>query len=260
MPFAGALFYEDVGEGLPLLLFHGFPLTSQSFWPQLSGLRGVRLLVPDHRGFGKSPLGSAPITLELLAEDGLRVLDAAGLSTAVVGGVSMGGYVAMALLRLDPSRARGLVLIDTQATADDEAGRARREASAVEVLTQGVGPLTAAMLPRLLAPHADAAVRARVEHMMLGANPEAVAAASRAMAQRSDSRDVLARFVGPTLVVVGEHDAITPLAKARELAELVAGAELVTIAGAAHLPNLEQAAAFNATLEDFLGEGNPRLR
>jgi pimeloyl-ACP methyl ester carboxylesterase len=252
MPFANGLFYEDVGEGTPLLLFHGFPFSSQSFWPQLAGLRGVRLLVPDHRGFGKSPLGSRVITMERLAEDGLAVLDAAGVPTAVVGGVSMGGYVAMALLRLDPSRAAGLVLIDTQATADDEAAAGRREETARQVLAQGMGPLTAAMLPRLLDSGADAMLRARVEQLMLTANPEAVAGASRAMALRADSREILARFDGPALVVVGEHDTVTPPPTAQRLADLIAGAKLRTLPNAAHLPNLEQPAAFNAALEDFL--------
>lgn len=253
MPFAGELFYEDVGAGAPLLLLHGFPFTSQAFWPQLeTGLVGVRLLVPDLRGFGRSALGPGPSSMEAFAEDALRVLDAAGVATATVGGVSMGGYVAMALLRVDPSRARGLVLIDTQATADDAQGRARREASALEVEARGMGPLTEAMLPRLLAPQSDAGVRARLGALMRGVEPRAAAAALRGMADRGDSKELLARFSGPALVVVGEHDAITPPDKARQLADLIAGARLELISGAGHLPNLEQPEAFNAALKAFL--------
>ena len=84
-------FYEDRGEGVPLLLFPGFPFTSESFWPQLEAPpKGVRLLVPDHRGFGQSAPGQGPTTMEAMAEDGLALLDALNLGIALVGGVSMG--------------------------------------------------------------------------------------------------------------------------------------------------------------------------
>jgi len=244
--------FHEVGEGTPLLLLHGFPLSSESFWPQLEAPpKGFRLIVPDHRGFGASAQGPGPSTMEALASDALALLDALDVSAAVVGGVSMGGYASMALARLDPGRVRGLVLIDTQATADDEAGRARREAVAVDVTQHGVGGLVAGMLPRLLAAGASEAVRTRVEALMLRQAPAAVAAASRGMALRSDSKDLLARFSGPTLVIVGAHDAITPLPKAKEMADLVSGAQLELVAEAGHLSNLEQPGAFKRLLEQF---------
>ena len=81
-------FYEDRGEGVPLLLFHGFPFSGESFWPQLEHPpRGVRLLVPDHRGFGRSAIAPGVATMESMAEDGLALLDALGIKSALVGGV-----------------------------------------------------------------------------------------------------------------------------------------------------------------------------
>lgn len=257
MPFATIagrrLFYEDRGEGQALLLLHGFPFTSDSFWPQLEAPPpGFRLIVPDHRGFGRSEPGEGPSTMEALADDALALLDALGVAQAVVGGVSMGGYVAIALTRRDPGRVKALVLIDTQASADDDAGKARREAVAQDVLANGAGVVAQAMLPKLLAPGAPEAVRARVDAMIRAQAPAAIAAASRGMGTRTDGKDILSRFGGPCLVVGGEGDVITPPEKARALAALVPGARLEVVPGAGHLPNLEQPSAFNALLGGFL--------
>ncbi|MHB8872339.1 MAG: alpha/beta fold hydrolase [Myxococcaceae bacterium] len=247
------LFYQDEGQGQPVLLLHGFPLSSDSFWPQLdSPPAGVRLIVPDHRGFGRSGPGEGPAEMGKLASDALSILEALKIPQAVVGGVSMGGYVALALTRLDPSKVKALVLIDTQATADDEAGKARREETARAVESRGVEVLVESMMPKLLAPDAPAALKARVEALIRANSAKGMAAALRGMALRQDCKDILARFAGPTLVVVGDKDAITPPEKAKELASLVEGARLVQLPGAGHLSNLEAPAAFNRALEDFL--------
>ncbi len=248
-----AYHYRDVGEGQPVLLLHGFPLTGASFWPQLEAPpKGVRLIVPDHRGFGHSARGDGPLSMEALATDALALLDFLKIPQTAVGGVSMGGYVAMALLRLDPARVTKLLLIDTQSSADDEAAKARREATAIELEAKGMEPLVAAMMPKLLAAKAPDEVRRRVEAMMRSADPRSAAAASRAMGQRADSREILSRFAGPTLVVVGGEDVITPPAKAKELAEGMAGSRRVELEGAGHLSNLEKPEAFNAALSEFL--------
>ncbi len=244
--------YERAGSGVPLLLFHGFPFTSESWRPQLDAPpAGFDLITPDHRGFGGSDLGDEPLTMDALAADGLGLLSALGLERAVIGGLSMGGYVALAALRRDPSRVKGLVLVDTQATADDEAGRARREATAKDVEAKGLQVLVDAMLPKLLAPSAPAELRARVEAIMRSVAPQAAAAASRGMGSRVDGRDVLARYAGPCLVIVGQEDVITPVEKARTMADLVAGSTLDVVPSAGHLVNLEAPTAFAAALQAF---------
>lgn len=243
-------FYEDRGAGVPLLLFHGFPFSSQSYWPQLEAPpAGVRLLVPDHRGFGKSAPGNGPLTMDAMAEDGLALLDALKLQSALVGGVSMGGYVAIALTRLDPGRVGGLLLVDTQSTPDDEAGRARREATARDVEQHGVGALVEGLLPKLMAAGVASQTRARVDQMMRAQSPQAVAAASRGMAARVDGKDILSRFSGPCAIVVGAQDVITPVEKAKAMQALVAGSTLDVLEGAGHLSNLEQPAEFKAIVE-----------
>jgi pimeloyl-ACP methyl ester carboxylesterase len=247
------LHYRDEGRGLPVLLFHAFPITSGAFSPQVAALKDrYRFLLPDVRGFGGSRLGEGPTEMSRIARDGLAILDALGLDTAVVGGVSMGGYAAMALLREDASRVRALVLIDTQATADDDAGRARRETQAQDALARGVQSVLENNLPKLIASPVDSPVGREVAELMRQGTPEGIAAALRGMGLRHDSKDMLARYAGPSLVVVGEQDHVTPLEKARQMADLVTGAQLEVIPGAGHLPNQENPEAFNRVLDAFL--------
>jgi pimeloyl-ACP methyl ester carboxylesterase len=245
--------HRDIGQGVPVVLLHAFPLSGEMFLPQWTGLaKQARLLVPDLRGFGRSGVGEGPSTMETMADDVLALLDRLGIASAVIGGVSVGGYVSMALLRRDPSRVRALVLADTQMSADDAQTRANRETFAQDILAHG----SAAQIPRsanLLGPNASAALRAQVAEWISANPPAGLAAALQGMALRPDSRDILARFAGPLLVLVGQHDVPTPPAKAREIAGLVQGAELVEIAGAGHLSSLEQPEAFNAALSRFLG-------
>jgi len=242
---------------VPVLLLHAFPLTGEMFDGQVSALsKRARFVVPDQRGFGKSSLGPGPATMEALAQDALAVLDHLGIGSAVVGGVSMGGYAALALLRADPGRVRGLVLADTQVSADDEAGRSAREELARAVLAGGMEVLVERQLPRLLSSRAPAGVRAAVEAMIRASAPLGAAAALRGMALRVDGRDILARFGGPTLVLVGSDDVVTPREKARAMADLVPGSELVEIPEAGHLANVEAPGPFNAALGRYLARWN----
>lgn len=257
MPFVSLegrkLFYREAGAGRPVLLLHGFPFTHESFWPQLDAPpAGLRLLAPDHRGFGQSEPGPGPSTMEALASDALALLDALGLARATVGGVSMGGYVSLALARLAPERVEALLLLDTQASADDDAGRQRREAAARDAETGGMAPIARAMLPRLFAPGAPADPVARIDRIMRENSSAATAAASRGMGERADTMAVLRGLAVPCLVVVGELDAITPPEKARAMAEAAQGARLEVIAGAGHLAHLERPEQVNAILAEFL--------
>ena len=245
------LHFYDHGEGRPLLLLHAFPLAGESFRPQWEGLSGVRVIAPDHRGFGRSEGDGEVLTMEQIAEDALAILDSLGIEQTAIGGVSMGGYAAMALLREAPSRVTALALLDTHPRADDEAGKAKREAQARELLARG---LDAAIegVPKLLSPNARPDVRARVEAIVRTNRPERLAAAQRGMAERSDSRELLKRFSGPALVLGGADDAITPPAVLREMAELIDGAQVEIVEGAGHLAHLERPDAVNRALQRLL--------
>jgi pimeloyl-ACP methyl ester carboxylesterase len=241
-----------------VVLLHAFPLSSEMFAPQWSALADrARFILPDLRGFGGTTAGSGPSEMGAMADDVLSLLDHLAIDAAVVGGVSMGGYVSLALLRNDPSRVRALVLADTQTSADDAATRELRETTVREVLAKGPAVLVPTA-EKLLGPAASPELRAQVSGWISAGSAKAFAAAQRGMALRPDARDILARFGGPVLVVVGADDVLTPPAKARAMADLVPGAELVEIPGAGHLSNLEQPAAFNAALVRFLDRTSAR--
>lgn len=246
---------REAGDGRAVLLLHGFPFSHESFAPQLAAPpTGTRIIAPDHRGFGHSDLvaGGAPTTMDDMADDALALLDQLGLERAFIGGVSMGGYVAMALAAKAPTRVRGLILIDTQAGADDEAGKARREDVATNVLTKGAAVVADAMMPKLFGPSAASTTKQAVHAMMLAQTPAAIAAASRGMAMRLDRMATLAAVTAPTLIMVGEHDAITPPAKAEAMKAVMPHAALEVIPDAGHLPNLEQPEAFATLLANFV--------
>lgn len=244
--------YRERGAGEPLVLLHAYPLSSECFEPQLEALSDrFRVIAPDYRGFGQSAPLDGPFTMERLAQDVLALMDALELPHAVVGGVSMGGYVTMALLREDPSRVRGIVLMDTNAVADDAKAREGREASAQAALEHGIDAVVQAMLPKLLSPSAPDPIRHRVESMIRQNRPESCAAAMRGIGARLDSREILARFHGAALVVQGEDDTAVPFEKAQQMAELLS-TEVVRVPRAGHLPQLENPEAVNAALRSFL--------
>lgn len=222
-----------------VVLLHAFPLDSR-MWDGLRPALGDRIITPDLPGFGAAPPVAEP-DLGLAAAAVLDHLDRLGVERAVFGGCSMGGYVAMAVLRAAPSRVSGLVLVDTKATADTEPARENRFAMAVRARAEGIGWLADSMRTALLGattldkrPGVEATMRALIG----GQDPASVAWAQRAMAARLDSLDVLGASKVPALVVRGDEDALIP----REEAVLMADAlevDLVEIAGAGHLAPLE---------------------
>jgi pimeloyl-ACP methyl ester carboxylesterase len=252
-----ALHHTEAGRGVPLVLLHGFLLSSQMWAAQREGLADVcRVVTPDQRGFGGSRLGDDPPALEYAADDLAALLDHLGLHRVVVGGLSMGGYVAMAFLARHPDRVTGLVLADTRATADPPEARERRERIAVRAADPGgLAAARAELLPPLVgattAVHRPEVVE-RIGRLTAAARAEAVAWASRAMAARPDSTGVLRRAEVPALVIVGEEDQLTPVAEAEQLAGVLPGARLVRIPAAGHLSAMEDPAAFNAAVREFV--------
>lgn len=190
------------------------------------------------------------------ARDLLALADGLGLDRPVWAGLSMGGYVLFEVLRQAPDRVAGVILMDTKAEADDEAGRAGRDTMAASVAEEGSEVAVRAMLPKLLAEGTFATRPEVVEEAraMMRATPAAgVIGALQAMRDRPDSRPLLPEIAVPALVVVGEEDRITPPALALEMAARIPGSRLETIPGAGHLPPMEQPARTGAVVDRFLG-------
>jgi pimeloyl-ACP methyl ester carboxylesterase len=252
------LAYSDSGPGRVVVLLHGFPLSREMWREQLSGLGSIyRVIAPDLRGHGDSPAPEGVYTMDEMADDVIELLDTLHITERVVlGGMSMGGYVALSLVARYPHRIRGLILMDTRAGADSLEVAANREVSARSVLSaNSATPVVDAMLPRLFAPLTQEQRPERVEPMMtimVKSSPAGVAGALRGMAVRPDRKDELSKISVPTLILVGEHDVITPPAEAKAMADAIPAARLEIIPGAGHMAPYENYSAANAAILQFL--------
>lgn len=246
-----------------VVLVHPFPLDSEAFADDAAALAGaMRLVTPNVRGFGgAAPFDAAtPPSIAAMADDVARHLDALGIGASaddrvIVGGLSMGGYVALAFARRHRARLRGLILADTRAEPDSPEGRAQRDEAIARIRGGDAEGFVDGMLEKLLAPKSHTArpeVVARVRAIARKASPEALVAALEALRDRPDARPGLADIDVPTLVVVGSDDAVTPPSAAEVIRDGVRGAELAVIPEAGHLTNLESPSAFRDALASFV--------
>jgi len=250
------LAYDDEGTGPAVVLLHGFPLGRWIWDAPRAALRDrYRVVTPDLRGHGDSEVTAGPYLMDALAADVARLLDALHIDRAVIGGLSMGGYVAFAFWRRFAARVRGLILCDTRAHGDNQGEKVVRQSTAQAALDQGTAAVVEGMLPKLLAPQSltgrldlVAAIRARLAKT----DPRAVAATLLGMKEREDSTPTLATITVPTLVVVGGDDQLTPPTLARELQAGIRGARLEVVPEAGHLAPVEQPTATSTALRRFL--------
>lgn len=251
------LHVREAGSGLPVVLLHAFPLSSAMWIDQRNGLSDVaRVITPDLRGFGGSKLGWDEPSLDHVADDVAALLDRLELQRVVLGGLSMGGYAAMAFLRRHPDRVLGLVLADTKATADAEPAREKRERIAARLDEEGtVDALVEEVLPALCGPttaRERPLVTGRVKGLVDAAPPLAAAWAQRAMAARPDSLDVLRAVTVPALVVRGDEDELSTAADADAMVEALPDGRLEVLAGSGHLTAVEVSDDFTASLRRFV--------
>ncbi|MGH9370067.1 MAG: alpha/beta fold hydrolase [Vicinamibacterales bacterium] len=247
--------YVEAGSGWPLVLLHAFPLSADMWRPQLEQVpEGWRVLAPNLRGFGPGASDAAR-TLSDMAEDVVGLLDALRIERAAIGGLSMGGYVTLALYRIAPERFSAMVLANTRAGADSAEGRAARDAMSALVREKGPEAVADQMLPKLLGrtshesrPRLEPLVRAMIRANRTGGIDGAI----QAMKNRPDATPLLATVGRPALVISGEEDVLIPLADSAEMDRLLPRSQLVTIPHAGHLSNLEAPDNFNEALGNFL--------
>lgn len=259
--------YLEAGAGHPLIFLHAFPFSAEQWLPQLARVpAGWRFVAPDLRGLGGSEPGltlSGSITIDTYATDVIELMAHIEIPRAVICGLSMGGYVAMAMARKAPGRIAGLVLADTRVGPDSEQARAARDRMLELLDREGPAGVATEMLPKLLAekttreqPDLVDVVRKSIE----ANTPAGLAAAIRAMKDRPDSSSVLGQLTCPSLVMVGQHDAMTPPQEAQILHEAMPGSRIVTVPDVGHLSNLEAPQAFNRLLSDWLADVHRDVR
>jgi pimeloyl-ACP methyl ester carboxylesterase len=252
------LAYADEGPGPAVVLLHGFPLSRAMWVEQLSGIGSIyRVIAPDLRGHGESPAPEGVYTMDEMADDVIELVDTLLSDEPIVlGGLSMGGYVALSLVARYPQRVRALMLMDTRAGADTPEAAQNREATARAVLdADKASPVVEAMLPRLFSKLTLEERPERVEPLravMERTTARGIAGALRGMAMRPDRSGDLARISVPTLVVVGQEDVITPPAEAKALADAIPNARLEVIPKAGHLAPYENYSVANHVILRFL--------
>ena len=253
------LAFEDYGNGVPVVLIHAFPLTNKMWNVNKKPIieSGFRLILPDLRGFGRSPNFSETNSIEAMARDIDELLSFLKIEKAIIGGLSMGGYVTFNLYRLFPQKFAGLVLCDTNSASDTGEKRKLRYELIKKIESQGSQALIENMLPNLISDFTKNTNRelvAELETMFAEIEPEAATTALHAMAEREDQTEILGKINVPTVLIFGEEDRVTNLQTAKNLHGQIKNSRFYTIKNAGHYSNMEQPGQFNKILKNFIQE------
>ena len=252
------LAHDDAGDGPVVVLVHGHPFNRGMWTPQLDALRDrFRVIAPDLRGYGDSPVTPGTVTMAQLAADVGHLLDRKGIASAALIGLSMGGLVVMELAGAQPERwwAYGFIATTAQRLTEEE--RTARLASARTMEEEGMRPVAEQMAARLFGPQPREQLTSTIMAMMLATSPAGAAAAVRGRAERPDYQPVLKSLTAPALVCAGNRDSYSTAEITAELAGCLRDPEVVVMDGVGHLPNLERPDDFNEHLLGFLSRAVP---
>jgi 3-oxoadipate enol-lactonase len=253
--------YLEAGSGRPVLFLHAFPLSADQWLPQLSRVPpGWRFVAADLRGFRggdriAEDLGLEGATLDTHAGDVLSLMAHLDIPSAVIVGLSMGGYIALALMRRAPSQVAALVLANTRATPDSAKGLQSRDQMIEVARRDGASAVAADILPRLLGPttlREQPDLVDAIRRLIEGNSTEGLISAIHAMKARPDSTPLLSSIACPTLVVGGAEDGAVPEEDLLAMRGAIPGADFVMVPRVGHLSNLEAPRTFNDALAGFL--------
>lgn len=243
-------------QGTPIIFIHGFPFDSRMWQQQIAHLKdSYHCSAYDIRGLGKSPAGDGQFSMEMFVDDLFAVMDGLELKPAIIAGFSMGGYITLRAIEREPNRFRAIILCDTKAEADDNAGKIKRAQGVKAINSYGADKFATAFVPLAFAQGA----RQRIPEIFnaileqaVSATPTGVKGCLLAMAGRTDTTAFLSSINVPTLLVVGEQDAITTPDVMQSMHQMISGSELVTISEAGHMAPVEQPEIVNQAIADFL--------
>lgn len=221
----------------------GLLCTEALYEAQIAALGGIDISIGNHRQHD---------SMERIAR---HILNEAP-ETFLLAGLSMGGYIAFEIMRQAPERVSALILMDTSARPDAPEQTERRKGLVVKAENEGIGPVIEELIPHFLAErhHKRTDLRLAVTSMANEIGVDAFARQQTAIMNRPDSRPSLDVISCPTLIIVGDEDALTPPDLAREIADGIAGSQLSVIEHCGHLATIEQPDAANAALKSFLEE------
>ena len=251
------LCYDDLGkESIPVIFIHGFPFDKSMWQPQMDFLKTThRVISYDIRGFGKSTAGNEKISITLLADDLVQLIDVLMIPKAVVCGLSMGGYILLNALNRYPERFEAIILADTQCIDDTPEGKEKRHTTIEQIQTLGLKEFAEVYVKNIFC---EQTLQTNYEPVMeikstiLSTSPETITNTLLALAERYEMCSSLPEISVPALVLYGMEDKLIPLAQYEYLFNTIKGATSYCIADAGHLSNLEQPKEFNHQVLNFL--------
>lgn len=246
--------FSDVGQGQPLILIHAFPTDMNLWLPQQNELKKYfRVITLDLWGFGQSEVvdGKA-VTMTKYADEVKQLMNQLHIHKAIIGGESMGGYIALSFLKKYPDSIDGLILSDTQSIADSDEMKIKREAAAVDVMEHGTAQFIQNFMPKALSPNVSSETKQFLQALLEKQSKFAFASALRGMALREDTSNVLSDSQIPILIISGEKDILISPDQSKKMHLLAKNSKLIIIDNAGHLSSLEQPTAWNrAVIEMF---------
>ncbi len=224
--------------------------------PQIEAFaKQFRVIAYDIRGHGKSGVGDGQYMLEFFVDDLVGLLDRLKIGKAVLCGLSMGGYIALRAVERNPERVAGLILADTQAKADSNEAKLKRATAIRSVKANGVKAYADNFVKSVFAPQSFTSNGEAVEKIgrtIQSNSALGICGALLALASRTDTTGTLSGIKVPTLILVGEHDALTPPSASQEMHSMIPNSEIHLIPNAAHMSNLENSDEFNKHIMSFL--------
>ncbi len=251
------LCYDDIGEGsVPVIFIHGFPFDKSMWKPQLDFLQSSqRVIALDMRGFGKSTRGNFKASISLVADDLIQFMDALEIDSAVICGLSMGGYVALNALNRYPEKFNAIILSDTQCIADSAEAREKRFKTIQQIEANGLHEFAEGFVKNIFCKDSLATkteLLDRIKNIILSTEPQSITETLVALAERSETCSILNSISIPALILCGSEDVITPPAQSEFLKDNIKNSEWHRIDHAGHMTNLEQPDEFNKHVKKFI--------
>jgi pimeloyl-ACP methyl ester carboxylesterase len=251
-------YYDNGNSDIPLILIHGFPLDKRMWELQIEKLLwSTRIITPDLRGHGESEIGSRQYSIESYADEIVEFISIMGIKKFSLGGFSMGGYIAMDLVKRYPEKVSSLLLLHTKYESDSDEVKIGREDMAKLAETSGANPIAERLIPRLLTQNSvdnRPDLVDRVHRMITQCSIEGIAGDLRAMAAREDFTNTLKDLNIPTLIVSGKNDVVIPSSESEKMHNLINNSQLHILQETSHLSNLEKSDEFNTIISKFINQ------
>lgn len=247
---------EGVTEAVTILFIHGFPFNKGTWENQIGVLKErYRVIAYDVRGHGESMADTAQMNINQLSDDLFSFMDAIAVESAIICGLSMGGYIALSAILNQPARIEALILCDTQCGADTDQAKQKRMDVIDSVQKNGLTQYAHDSVQKLFC---EASLVNKpnevssIEQTILRTSVETVVNTLKALADRKETCSRLHQINIPVMILVGQSDQITPPEVSQKMQDLIKGSTLQVIEKAGHLSNLENPASFNGHLQGFL--------